>query len=78
MKLTPYFQSVPQKTKKNCSKTIEKNCVESSCTTARKEFENCVELDIFVFSCFLHTLHKIIKLKATIYTFFRLNICVLD
>ena len=24
MKLTPYFQSGPQKTKKHCSKTIEK------------------------------------------------------
>ena len=44
-------------------------CAESSCTAARKEFENCVELDIFVFFLFLRTLYKIIKLKATILFF---------
>ena len=29
-----------------------KDCAESSCTVARKVFENCVELDIFVFFSF--------------------------
>ena len=52
-------------------------CVESSFTAARKEFENCVEFDIVVFLLFLCTFSKVIKLKATIHTFFRLKIRVL-
>ena len=56
------------------------HCVESSFMAARKEFENCVEFDIFVFFfLLLHvcTFNKVIKLKATIYTFFRLKIYAL-
>ena len=36
--------------------------------------KTCVEFDIFVFFLFLRTLYKIVKLKAMIYTFFRLQI----